>query len=362
MAHLFEAWLGMTKQQAVTAADADAISTLPISAAGVGVFGIWGGDGSANWLNIKVYRGSAVVSEGPKPAVPVTRLLEYPADWIRIYQATGLKPGDEIYGMTAAGQRYTMALKVEQVSGKAAEVMQDWAKKLAADPGYKPTEKELCPLAVPYLALTKGKQAPIKLRDEFVGGPLSAVHGLSVHTTGAGGWRDAFDTAIHGCVNTWHANKDDPAKNFLASTHFCISSDGVIVQIVPANRQAFAQGTPGDNSWISVEIDNNGTSEMTAAELTAVQRLFGWVCGTYPVPPKLAMGTLYYKKGEPPWKKAHDEITTKVCAAAGAPTTTTPFEAAFKRGLSCHYWLDARNGKVCPGVGILGQMPDIAKP
>jgi hypothetical protein len=74
------------------------------------------------------------------------------------------------------------------------------------------------------------------------------------------------------------------------------------------------------------------------------------------------MGTLFYKKGGPAWKKAQDELTTKACAEGGAPTTPLPFTAAFARGLSCHYWLDVRNGKPCPGPGILPQLPAVARP
>lgn len=362
MANFFEAWAGMTKPQAVVAADSDGIASLPVPATGVGVFGLWGGDGSGNWPVVKVYRGSTVVNEGAKPAVTVKPILEDAANWTRVYQATGLRPGDELYGMTVAGQRYTTALTVVQVSGKASDAMADWARQLKADPAYLPSAQGLCRIATPCLALAKGKQTPIALRDEFVGGPLSAVHGLAIHTTGAGGWRDAFDTAIYGCINTWHTNRDDPAQGFLASTHFAISSDGEIVQIIPTNRQAFAQGEPGDRSWISVEIDNDGRSAMTPAELEAAKRLFGWVCATYAVPRKLSLGTLYFQKGQPPWKQAHDDITTKACADGGSTTTTAPFSAAMTRGLSCHYWLDARNGKVCPGAGILAQLPEIAKP
>lgn len=360
MAHFFNAWPGMSKANAVVSAKSPGISTLQIPATGVGTFGVYGGDGAGNWLTIRVYRGSAIVSDGAKPAVPVKVLLEDAGEWVRVLQATGLKAGDEIYGMTAAGQRYTSALTVKTVAGKAADAMQDWADHLKADASYKPTQAGLCPLATPYLALKKGGNTAPKLRDEFVGGPISTVHGLAVHTTGAGGNRDAFDTAINGCVGTWHFNKD--TKGFLASTHFAIAADGTIVQIIPTNRQAWAQGNPGDRNWISVEVDNDGSSPMKIAQLESVKRLFGWICSAHGVMRQLAMGTLYFKTGAPPWKKAHDEITTTVCGAGGSQTTTDPMWAALSRGLSCHYWLDPRNGKPCPGAGILRQLASIVKP
>jgi hypothetical protein len=228
----------MKKEQAVTAAYADGISTLPITASGVAVFGVWGGDPRGGLLKLVVYRGGtaagqaysggAAVNEGPKPAVQVKVLLEVAGSWTRVYQAIGLRPGDAIYGTTAAGLHYIGPLEVTQVSGTASGVMRNWANRLRDDPAYRPTDQFLCPLATPYLALTKPGQTPVALSDALVGGPMSAVHGLSVHTTGGGGTRDAFATAIYGCVGTWNHNYE--ASGFIASTHFCISSDGVIVR------------------------------------------------------------------------------------------------------------------------------------
>ena len=371
MANLFfEAWEGMTKEQAVTAAYADGISTLPMTAAGVGVFGLWGRDPRGSLLRLVVYRGGTangqaysggtIVNEGPKPAVQLKLILDVPNRDTRVYRATGLRPGDVIYGATSAGLHYIGPLEIVQVTGRAVDVMQDWANRLRDDPAYRPTEPFLCPLATPYLALTKNGMAAPRLYDILVGGPTTAVHGLAVHCTAGSGTRDAFGTAINGCVATWNANYD--SSKFVAAAHFAISADGVIVQIIPTNRIAWAQGTPGDSNWISVEVENDGTKAMVTAQVDATRRLFGWVCATYPVPRRLAMGTLFAKKNDVKYKKDLDAATTAACEAAGAPTTTQPFEATFARGLSCHLWLDARNSKPCPGLGILGQMAGIAKP
>jgi hypothetical protein len=362
MAKFFEAWAGMTAQQAVKSAHSHRATTVQATSAGVGAVGIWGSDGGSV-LRIAVERGGTTVSEGTKPAVRVNQLLKIADKAMAVYQATGLRSGDKIHAVGSDGRRYSLALPITvatQAAGTAAATMRAWADRLREDHSYKPTEPSLCPLATPYLALTKNGVAATALSDALVGGPMAAVHGLSIHTTGGGGNRDDFGTAIYGCVNTWNANYE--ASGFIASTHFAISWDGVIVQIVPTDRIAWAQGNPGDYNWISVEIDNDGSSKMSTTSLIAARMLFRWVCETYGVPRRIAMGTLYAKKGDGPFKKNLDKITTEVCAAGGASTTTSPLEASFARGLSCHLWLDARNLKPCPGVGILGQMAQIASP
>jgi hypothetical protein len=369
MAYFFEAWSGMTKAQADVASDSG-LSTLPVTAMGAGTFGLWGVGLAGDPLKVRVRRGAAVVSDGGIKA-PVKLQLLLGADaaakrgWAlpqrtRIYQATGLKPGDEIDAVAGdGGQRAAGPLTVTLVSGTAGDVMHDWATRLRADPAYKPDEAFLCPIATPYLALRLGNLTPARLNEALVGGPTSAVHGLAVHCT-AGATRDAWGTAINGCVNTWNHNFE--TDGFAAAAHFAISAEGTIVQFVPTNRIAWAQGTPGDRNWISVEVENDGSKPMLAAQLDAARRLFAWVCATYPVPRRLAMGTLFAKKYDPKFKQDLDAATNAVCDAAGAPTTTLPFAATFVRGLSCHLWLDARNSKPCPGLGIIGQLYDIAKP
>lgn len=350
MANFFEAWAGINKSQAVMASNHPSISTLQITS-NIGIFGIWGGDASSNWLNIKVYRASTVVN------VKVDVLLEVPSDWVRVIRVTGLQNGDEIYGMTKLGQRYTTVLTVRTVSSKSNDIIQDWANHLKTNLDYKPTQAGLCPIAIPYLALKDGKNSATKLEDNLIGDALSIIHGLAIHTTGAGGGRNEFQTAIYGCVQVWNKDYTESGNRRKASTHFAIASNGKIVQIVQTSHKAWAQGL-GDRNWISVEIDNNGRSPMKVEQLDAVKRLFEWVCRTYGIPRQLAIGTLYSNRGFP----HHDEITTTVCAASGSQVTRSPLWAVMSRGLSCHYWLDDRNGKPCPGEGILRQMASIVKP
>lgn len=350
MAHFFEAWGGMTKTQAVIAANAPGISTVTIDGSGQAVFGIWGGDGAGNWPEPQVYRGNQLV-----PQSAVTDLLKAADEWTRIVRVGGLKAGDQIYGMTKGGARFTGALTVRLVGGKA-DAMQDWANRVKASPEYKPTQRELCDIAANYLTLTQGGNKATKLDDKLVGGPLSTVHGLAVHTTGAGGGRTAFETAIYGCVQTWNKNFSD--SGFIASAHFAISSKGELVQIIPTDHVAFAQGDPADKSWISVEVDNNGSSQMTALALGAVRQLFGWVCRQYNVPSELSIGTTFNDRRQTDL----DEVTKKVCASIRGTTTTNIFQSAMTRGLSCHLWLDPRHGKPCPGKGMLGQLATVIDP
>jgi hypothetical protein len=351
MANFFEAFAGMTKAQAKNAPD---VWVLRIQAGGNGWFGVYGGDDSGNVLILKVYRGGAVVSDGAKAAVRVTKVLEDAPEWNRVYQATGLKDGDEIYAETNFGHRYLGPLKVKAISVAAPDPIEAWANRLKKEPGYTPTEAGLCPLAVPYLALGPGLK---KLNEKLIGGPLLNVHGLAVHTTGMGGSRNALQTAYNGCVDTWNTNYANKGKDGIASAHFAISSTGDIVQIIPTTRIAWAQGN-GDWNWISVEVDNDGRSPMGVAALEATKKLFGWVCSTYGVPRQLGYGTLFGNKSFP----EHDGITTTVCQAAGSQTTPAVAIAILSRGLSCHYWLDARNRKPCPGVGMLRQLASVVKP
>jgi hypothetical protein len=361
--------MGMTKAQADVAANSG-LSNLPVDAIGNGTFGLWGVGIGGNPLKIRVRRGATVVSDGgPKALVKLTSLLDAATaskrgsmapERTRIFLASGLKPGDEIDAVaTDGGHRAAGPLTVTLVSGNAGDVMQDWANKLRADPAYQPSEPFLCPIATPYLALTLGSLTASRLNDALVGGVASAVHGLSIHCT-AGGTRNVWGTAINGCVNTWNHNFE--TDGFRAAAHFAISAEGTIVQFIPTNRVAWAQGTPGDSNWISVEVENDGFKPMLTAQVEATRRLFGWVCATYPVPRRLAMGTLWAQKSDVKYKLDLDAATNAACDAVGAPTTRHVFEATFARGLSCHLWLDARNSKPCPGVGIIGQMVEIAKP
>ena len=177
MAYFFEAWSGMTTAQADVARDSG-LSTLPVTAMGAGTFGLWGVGFGGDPLKIRVKRGAAVVSDGgPKAPVKVQPLLDadgkpkrgYATARTRIFQALGLRPGDEIDAVaTDSGHRAAGPLTVTLVSGTAGDVMQDWANELRADPAYKPSEAFLCPVATPYLALSLGKMTAPRLNDALI--------------------------------------------------------------------------------------------------------------------------------------------------------------------------------------------------
>jgi hypothetical protein len=318
------------------------ISSLGVDASGKARFRLWGGDGSGGELIVRVYRSGTVVSEGGGVTLNST-----PAgNWNFDYTATGLKPGDQIYGLTSLGIRYTGALSVVAAGGATSKnhLIDSWAAHYRQNP--KPSSDYLYPGAVPYLALKDPKQGACpRLAEKCIGGPLAKVSGLAVHCT-AGGAVSAFHMAAWHCVPTWNANS--------ASAHFGIGGEGQVVQFISADRIANAQRDPGNLSWLSVEVANPGQKQgMNVAQLTALKQLFLWVRKTFGVPNQVGTG---YLGGDPNMNK----LTEAVCSAAMASVTRDPIAPASSRGLSCHHWLD-KGVKPCPGQGILAQLPSVIK-
>lgn len=329
------------------ASDALDIEEVLIDAAGIARFGLWGGGPSGEKLVIKVYRAGVVVNEGQRPAVKVASAGGFTARHISLYTATGLKDGDEIYGMLDDKRRYTGVLTARKPSNDDRTLIKRWADAVKA--GQKFGHPKLCDFAVPYLAVDP-KQKVTPLDDRNIGGPLNKVRGLAMHTAGAGnGTRSPFQMVEYGMVGTWNKN----VEKFRASSHFGIAGDGTLVQFIPTSLKAWTQGDPGDHYWVSVEVDNGGTAPMYDAQLRMSKRLFAWVRRQHHVEPKLATGLITKN----PAYKQHAEITADICAKAGAATTDDSFTCAMSEGLSCHNWL--KQIKPCPGVGILGQMGEI---
>jgi hypothetical protein len=341
MAHFFLPSPGSPKSLGFAAAENSGLTELIVKPGAPANFGLWGGGPDGQPLRIQVFRAGQVVIDNPDPKSSNAAQNTY------IYSLPNLRNGDEIYGMMSDGlMRYTSALTIFIHANTPNDVIAEWAQNYKA--GTRFEREHLYPDAVPYLALSdKVQGAMVKLEARCVGGALNAVHGLAVHTTAGTDTRSPFGTARWGCIPTWNGNG--------ASAHFTISGDGTVIQIIPTDWIAYAQKSPGNENWISVEIDNNGKKPMTIEQLTAVKGLFQWVCRQYGVPPTLAKGCLF--AGD----KAFDAITTTVCQAAGVDLTTDKFEAAMSRGLSCHWWLYPGE-HACPGPGILGQLPSIAKP
>jgi hypothetical protein len=326
------------------------ITELHIKPGSWAVFGVQGDQP----YQVKVVRAGRVVSEGQGASVGLVRLTNDSQAGTRVYRGDGLHNGDEIQALDVASGQSIASLTVIELTTSASSLMDLWVQQFKAN-GSRPDDRACCDLATPYLTLTdpvatRGDRMT-RLDPKRIGGPLDNVHGLSVHCTSGSPSPSAFDMATYHCVKTWNAGD--------ASAHFGIAGDGTIVQFVVTTFGANAQGDPGDSHWISVEIDNLPTSPMTGPQLESAKKLFRWVAKTFGVPPKVATGCLYPKTPQ------FDKTTTAVCAAAGQPTTSDPFEAAMSQGVSCHWWLDPRKGgphpHYCPGTGIIGQLPDIVK-
>jgi hypothetical protein len=319
------------------------ISTLAADATGKARFRLWGGGPDGEELIVRVYRSNVVVSEG----LGVTLKSTNAGNWNFDYTATGLKPGDQIFGLTNLGARYTAALSVLSAGTAPSKnhLIASWAAHYEQNP--KPSSDFLYPNAIPYLALTDPKMGRCPtLQENCIGGSLQKVNGLAVHCTAAGP-AHAFQMAAWHCVPTWNSNS--------ASAHFGIGGEGKVVQFISADRIANAQHNPGNLFWLSVEVANTGkTVGMNDMQLSALKQLFSWVRMRFGVPN--VMGTGYLGSDT-----TMNALTRKVCDAAPAPVTNNPAAPASSQGLSCHHWLD-KGSKPCPGLGILGQLPSVLKP
>jgi hypothetical protein len=214
------------------------------------------------------------------------------------------------------------------------------------------TSPHICPWAIPYLLKLPSNCQPLK--PNKIGGQIQKIRGLAIHTTWGNVSRTVEQT-VNGTVGVWN---NAPGA---VSAHFAICGDGMLLQIVPTNRIAWAQGGQSDQYYLSVEIENRELP-MNQVQLTSARILFRWAAETYGFPKQLATGYVGPAgKGQfaEDAKRAYDKITPRVCEEAGVETTRDPAVAAAASGLSCHYWLHPV--KPCPGVGMLGQMAEIAK-
>lgn len=311
--------------------------------------GLWGTGANGDPLEVRVFRGGARVSGSPASPVKLARMSHDPKLHIQVYTVTGLREGDTLVGALANGQPRTEVLPVHELRYTPSGLMREAANEFTAKGG-RPQIWGICNHAIPYLALRDAKMGGMAvLKDSTAGGPLVDVHGLAVHTTAGTDVRSPYQMTRWGCVEVWNARG--------VSAHFGIAGDGTLVQFVPANFVAYAQYNPGNQHWISVEVDNDGKSLMTARQLTSLQLLFRWVADTYKIPRTVATGCLFPKAAHFDWE------TSKVCALGQAETTTDPYVACMSHGVSCHWWLEANktsNSHACPGPGILMQLAQVA--
>jgi N-acetylmuramoyl-L-alanine amidase len=206
----------------------------------------------------------------------------------------------------------------------------------------------ICPWAIPYLSMLPTDVQP--LQASKVGGQIQKIRGLAIHTTWGNVTRNEEGT-VRGTVGEWNKRSDR------ASAHFAIANNGVLLQIVPTNRIAWAQGGQSDQYYLSVEIETR-ESAANGAQLQSASILFKWVVDSYGVPKKLATGYIG-PHGDGQYaadaKRVYDPITKAMC---GADVTTDRKVAVAASGLSCHYWLHPV--KPCPGGPLLKQLADIA--
>jgi hypothetical protein len=229
------------------------------------------------------------------------------------------------------------------------DLMQQWADSINSGTEFR--SPHICPLAIPYLLKLPSNCEPYLANK--MGGQIQTIRGLAIHTTWGNVSRTVEQT-VNGTVGLWNKAAGK------VGAHFAIAVDGTLLQVVPTNRIAYAQGGQSDQYYLSVEIETK-ESPANASQLERARALFQWVVGTFSVPKTLATGFIG-PHGAGPFaadaKRVYDPITTKMCADAGVDTTTDPQVAVAAFGLSCHYWLHPV--KPCPGGPLLKQLADIA--
>lgn len=264
-------------------------------------------------------------------------------------------PAPAIGGATASGAvdatygQFSIVANRLDRADDAQDVIAQW--NAAINSGTAFSSPNVCPFAVPYLQHKSPNTKPLNPKN--IGPAIQKIRGLAIHTTwGIIGAEVATTVSI--CCNTWNA------AGVPTCAHFAIASNGTLLQFVPNNRIAWAQGGQADQYYLSVEIETKN-SAANNEQLQTASRLFRWVARTYGFERKLATGFIG-PHGNGPWaaaaKQMYDPITTKMCAEAGVETTRDPAVAAAASGLSCHYWLHPV--KPCPGGPLLKQMAEIA--
>ncbi len=321
------------------------LSKLVVRLGGTAKFGLYGLDDQGLALSVKLVRAGVAteLKNGANASISakVTITQSKGTAAVTIFSMSGLRMGDVLQAYTASGATFPCSLPVEVVAAPGISVMAEWHAWLNDPLGlqaFLSKNDSLYPGALPYLKWSGGVQLKSSSKS------LGSVNGLSVHTTGNGkGTKVTSDVNLVSgrCLSTWNKNG--------ASAHFAITGTGTVAQFVPCNRTANAQHSPGNESWLSVEVDNDGTSPMLDAQLEALKALFSWVQVRYQTPAALATGYL------PPGNTHFDKITKDICTT----TTTNVAEAIASSGLSCHWWLDKNKGHACPGEGILAQLPKV---
>jgi hypothetical protein len=256
--------------------------------------------------------------------------------------------GDQASGEARASYgNFSLVAERIDINDPKQDLMEQWAQNYG---DY--TSPYICPWAIPYM-LKMPKNHALYNQNQ-IGGQIQKIRGLAIHTT----WSSpslSEEAALGSAIQKW--NDAAPHKT---GAHFFIGKEGTLIQIVPMNRIAYAQGGNGDPFWLSVEIQTFNSPANTQ-QLQSAQILFRWICDSQNIPKKLATGYVGAASTDPKdqfaenAKRDYDPITRDLC---GTSTTSKISEAIESSGLSCHYWLHP--AKPCPGKPLLAQLKQIA--
>ncbi len=311
--------------------DLDALTELDLDAAGNGRVGLWGFIDTATGkaCDVRVVSGKGKVSVGGKMGSAVlTFSLAGVADGAEIQAFSGTRP-------------FTAPLPVRRSKGKSLAEL-NAARLASGDPAH--------------VALIDGR--PVKayaLRSGFGGyqtiHQMAEVNGLAVHITG-------------GLLSLAGAQATAEASG--ASAHFTIDREGTIGQHVAMSLMANAQG-PGNKNYLSVEMvgkaANNGACQlMSTKQLASLERLWWFIYAHFPNPP-MSLSTAYGADKSaltsPLVGRVSKAMAEELVARGRSPGLGgSVHECIGSAGLSCHFWLDMAK-KPCPGVGIMGQLPQV---
>ncbi len=305
----------------------DDIDVLFADAAGNARAGLWGFMDGSTACTVKI--------TGPGSATPG---MKY-GNTTQVWTFTGLTAASRIQGFSGT-RPFTGVLEVH--IGAAGASLGEQNKALLA--GSDPDERaRVAGAFVPAVPLEKA------IGDYHYAPKMGTVRGLAVHITAGGGAADSLKKTF---------------EDRGASTHFVIDRAGSIVQYVAASIRAQAQG-PGNGHFLSVEMVGVGAASgacqtMTGPQLTTLRGLWGWVRERHSgVPNKLARAFA----GRKALGTELAEVYVKLAHALGSSPVGSGVSDSIAAcidsyGLSCHYWLDTAV-KPCPGVGIMGQLPQV---
>lgn len=306
----------------------DDIKVLLADSAGNAQAGLWGFMDGSTACEAKVIAGPGVAKPGIKHGLTT-----------QAWSFTGLNNASRIQAFSGT-RPFTGVLEVRL--GKAGATLADQNAALLA--GSDPAERA---------QLNGGfvKAVPLTSKiGEYAHAPkMGTLRGLAVHITAGPGTADGFR-------NTFETGS--------GSTHFVIDRSGDIAQYVAASIRAHAQG-PGNGHFLSVEMvgiaKNDGSAQMmTLAQLNRLRELWAWVRslnGT--IPPRLAYAFAGKKAVGTALADAMERMAYAVSGTPmGSGVSNSIATCIDSYGLSCHYWLDNAH-KPCPGIGIMGQLPQV---